>query len=50
MIVNYYKYVYDTLYEKMIDIIDDYSLSKVVDERLHDGSKPIKVDIDDLLS
>jgi len=28
----------------------DYYLSKVVDERLNDGSKPVKVDVDDLLS
>jgi len=38
------------LYEKMMDIMDDYYLSKVVDERLNDGSKPIRVNIDDLLS
>ena len=38
------------LYEKMMDIVDDYHLSKIVDERLNDGSKPIRVDIDDLLS
>ena len=39
-----------TLYEKMMDIIDDYYLNKVVDERLDDGLKPIRVDIDDLLT
>jgi len=38
------------MYENMMDIIDDYYLSKVVDERLNDGSKPVKVDVDDLLS
>ena len=38
------------LYEKMMDIVDDYHLSKIVDERLNDGSEPIRVDIDDLLS
>jgi len=38
------------LYEKMMDIIDDYYLNKVVDERLHDGLKPVRVDIDDLLT
>ena len=37
------------LYEKMIDIIDDYYLSKTVNERLNDNEKPVKVDIDDLL-
>ncbi|MFK5881017.1 MAG: type II toxin-antitoxin system Phd/YefM family antitoxin [Sulfurospirillum sp.] len=39
-----------TLYEKMIDIVDDYYLSKVVDERLNDGLESIRVDIDDLLT
>lgn len=38
------------LYEKMIDIIDDYHLSKEVEERLKDNEKPIRVDIDELLS
>ena len=38
------------LYEKMMDIVDEYHLSKIVDERLNDGSEPIRVDIDDLLS
>jgi len=38
------------LYEKMMDIIDDYYLNKVVDERLDDGLKPVRVDIDDLLT
>jgi len=38
------------LYEKMMDIIDDYHLSKIVDERLQDGEKPIRVNVDDLLS
>ena len=33
------------LYEKMIDIVDDYYLSKVIDERLSDGMEPIRVDI-----
>ena len=36
------------LYEKMIDIIDDYYLAKEVEERLHDGEEPIRVDIDEL--
>ena len=29
------------LYEKMMDIIDDYNLRKIVDERLNDGEKAI---------
>ena len=36
------------LYEKMMDIMDDYYLSKIVDERLNDGEKPIRVNLDDL--
>ena len=36
------------LYEKMIDIIDDYYLIKKVEERLSDGEKSIRVNIDDL--
>lgn len=39
-----------SLYEKMMEIIDDYYLTKVVETRLQDGEKPIRVDIDDLLS
>ena len=38
------------LYEKMIDIIDDYYLSIEVQERLNDGEDSIEVDIDELLS
>ncbi|QOP42667.1 antitoxin [Sulfurimonas sediminis] len=38
------------LYAKMIDIIDDYYLTQAVEERYNDGEKPIRVDIDDLLS
>jgi len=38
------------IYEKMIEIIDDYYLSKEVQERLEDGQKPISVTIDDLLA
>ena len=37
------------LYEKMMDIIDDYHLSQIVSERLNDGEESIRVDIDDLL-
>ena len=36
------------LYEKMMDIIDDYYLGKIVEERLNDGEDPIPVNIDDL--
>lgn len=36
------------LYEKMMDIIDDYELSQIVKERLNDGEEAIRVDIDDL--
>ncbi len=39
-----------TLYEKMMDIIEDYELSKVVQERKNDGEKPIRVELDDLLA
>lgn len=35
-------------YEKIMDIVDDYYLAKEVQERLHDGEKPIRVNIDDL--
>ena len=37
-------------FEKMMDIIDDYSLSQEVRERLNDDEEPIRVDINDLLS
>ena len=36
------------LYEKMIDIIDDYYLAKEVEERLNDGEQPVRVNIDEL--
>lgn len=39
-----------SLYEKMIDIIDDYYLAKDVEQRINDNEKPIKVNVDDLLS
>ena len=38
------------VYEKMMDIIDDYYLSKEVEERISDDLQPIRVDVDDLLS
>lgn len=39
-----------SLYEKMIEIIDEYYLLKELDTRLLDNEKPIRVDIDELLS
>ena len=36
------------LYEKMMDIVDDYQLRKTVEERLNDGETPIRVNLDDL--
>ncbi|MFP4333513.1 MAG: type II toxin-antitoxin system Phd/YefM family antitoxin [Campylobacterales bacterium] len=38
------------LYAKMIDIIDEYYLAKEVNQRLGDGEKPVRVDVDELLS
>ncbi len=37
-----------SLYEKMMDIIDDYYLSKEVDTALKSDEKPVKVSLDDL--
>ena len=39
-----------SLYQKMMDVMDDHYLSKTIDERLKDNKKPIRVDIDDLLT
>ena len=36
------------LYEKMMEIIDDYYLAQEVEARLNDGEEPVKVDIDAL--
>jgi len=36
------------IYEQMMEIIDDYALSKQVKERLNDGGKSIKVNLDEL--
>jgi antitoxin StbD len=36
------------LYETMTEIIDEYYLSKTVEERLNDKEEPIKVTLDDL--
>ena len=38
------------LYEKMMDVIDDYYLTKEVEEALKDNEEPIRVEIDDLLT
>ena len=38
------------LYEKMMDVIDDYYLSKEGEEALNDNEEPIRVELDDLLS
>ena len=38
------------LYEKMMDVIDDYYLSKEVEEALNNNEKPIRLELDDLLS
>lgn len=35
-------------FEKLMDIVDDYHLSQEVEERLNDGEKSIRVDIDEL--
>jgi len=51
-ILNYNKpsaYLVPTLlYEKMIEIVEDYYLAQAVEERLRDGEKPIKVSLDEL--
>ncbi len=38
------------LYEKMMEIIDDYYLAELVRERQSDGEEPIEVELDELLS
>ncbi len=38
------------LYEKMIAVVDDYYLCQEVDEALKSNDKPIRVELDDLLS
>ena len=38
------------LYEKMMEIVDDYYLSKEINERLADNEKPIRVELDELLA
>lgn len=36
------------LYEKLMDIVDDYYLAQEVEKRLNDGEESIRVNIDDL--
>jgi antitoxin StbD len=36
------------LYETMTEIIDEYYLSKTVEERLNDKEEPVKVTLDEL--
>jgi antitoxin StbD len=36
-------------FEKIMDIVDDYYLAQEVAERLNDGEKPIRVNIDKLV-
>ncbi|MCT7433838.1 hypothetical protein N5T66_11125 [Aliarcobacter cryaerophilus] len=36
--------------EKMMEVMYDYYLSKEVEERLNDNEKPIRVELDELLS
>ena len=36
------------MFEKMMDILDDYFLAKDVEERLNDNEEPIKVSFDEL--
>jgi len=38
------------LYEKMMEVIDDYYLAQEVEEALKSNEKPIRVALDDLLS
>ncbi|MGE4512120.1 MAG: type II toxin-antitoxin system prevent-host-death family antitoxin [Sulfurimonadaceae bacterium] len=38
------------LYEQMMEIIDEYYLAKEVEKRLRDDQKPIRVELDELLS
>lgn len=40
-----------SLYEKMMEVMDDYYLSKELEERLKDNEKPVRVvELDELLS
>jgi antitoxin StbD len=36
------------LYERMIEVIEEYQLAREVEERLNDGEPPVKVDLDEL--
>lgn len=35
-------------YEKLMEIVEDYHLSKIVEERLKDNENPIEVKLDEL--
>lgn len=39
-----------SLYEKMMDVMDEYYLSKEIEERFNDNAKPVRVELDELLS
>ncbi|WP_281346799.1 DegT/DnrJ/EryC1/StrS family aminotransferase [Sulfurimonas indica] len=38
-----------SLYEKMMEIVDDYYLAKLVEERLNNDEETVRVELDDLL-
>jgi prevent-host-death family protein len=38
------------LYEQMMEIIDEYYLAKEVEKRLRDDQKPVRVELNELLS
>jgi antitoxin StbD len=38
------------IYEEMMDMLDDYELARIAEERMNDKEVPIRVDVDDLLS
>ncbi len=38
------------LYEKMVDVIEEYYLAKEVETRLNDKENPVKVTLDELLA
>ena len=39
-----------SLYEKMMEVMDDFYLSEEVEKRINDKQKPIRVELDELLS
>lgn len=38
------------IYEEMMDMLDDYELARIAEERINNKEVPIRVDVDDLLS